>query len=69
MMNKLKLKVPDIVCGGCAASIKNALGKIEGVGQIAVDVENKIVAVEHDEQKISRDKIAEKLDDIGFSIE
>ncbi len=57
------------MCGGCAASIKNALCKIEGIGQIAVDVENKIVAVEHDEHKISREKIAEKPDDIGFPIE
>ena len=69
MMNRLKLKVPDIVCGGCAASIKKALGKIEGVEQIAVDVENKTIAVEHDERKISRERIVEKLDDIGFPIE
>lgn len=69
MMIQTTLKVPDIVCGGCAASIENALGVIEGVGQIAVDVENKTIAVEHDERKISRTQIAEKLDDIGFPIE
>ena len=68
-MIETTLKVPDIVCGGCAASIKNSLGKIEGIRQIAVDVENKTVAVEHDERKISREQIAEKLDDIGFPID
>lgn len=68
-MIETTLKVPDIVCGGCAASIKNALGVIEGVGQIAIDVENKTVAVEHDERTISRKEIADKLDDIGFPSE
>jgi len=61
------LKVPDIVCGGCADSIKNALGKIDGVEKIKVDVERKTVAVEHGEQ-ISRENIEAALDDIGFSV-
>ncbi len=66
--NKTILKVPDIVCGGCASSIKNALGKKEGINQIEVNVEGKIVSVEHDET-ISRGEIETILDDIGFSVE
>lgn len=59
--------VPDIVCGGCADSIKNALGKLKGITQIDVDVERKTVSVEHS-QEIPREQIEEKLDDIGFSV-
>jgi copper chaperone len=65
--NQTILNVPDIVCGGCANSIKNALGQTEGVRAIEVDVENKTVAVAHDET-ISREKIETILDDIGFPV-
>ncbi|HXH70711.1 MAG TPA: heavy metal-associated domain-containing protein [Pyrinomonadaceae bacterium] len=62
------VRTPDITCGGCASSIKNALGKMEGVGQIEVDVNAKIVSIEHDAQ-VSREQIEAKLDDIGFPVE
>ncbi len=62
------VRTPDITCGGCASSIKNALGKMEGVGQIEVDVNAKTVSIEHDAQ-VSREQIEAKLDDIGFSVE
>ncbi|HXG85120.1 MAG TPA: heavy metal-associated domain-containing protein [Pyrinomonadaceae bacterium] len=61
------VRTPDITCGGCASSIKNALGKMEGIRQIEVDVETKTVSIEHGEQ-ISREQIEAKLDDIGFPV-
>lgn len=66
--SKAVLTVPDIVCGGCANSIKNALGKMEGINQIEVDVQKKSVAVEYD-KKVSREEIETVLDDIGFPVE
>ncbi len=37
--NKMTTVVaPDIVCGGCASSIKNALGNLAGVERVGVDV-------------------------------
>ena len=62
------LNVPDITCGGCAGSIKKALGKMDGIKQIEVDVENKIVTVEHADE-VSRENIEAALDDIGFTVE
>ncbi|MDQ3713764.1 MAG: heavy-metal-associated domain-containing protein [Acidobacteriota bacterium] len=67
MAKETILKVPDIVCGSGADSIKNALGKMDGIEQIKVDVEQKIVAVEHGEQ-ILRENLEAALDDIGFSV-
>ncbi|MDQ4120655.1 MAG: heavy-metal-associated domain-containing protein [Acidobacteriota bacterium] len=66
--NKTTLKAPDVVCGGCTGSIKNALSKIEGIKQVEVDVDTKNVLVEHDE-KVSREKLETILDDIGFPVE
>jgi copper chaperone CopZ len=63
--NTTKITAPDIVCGGCASAIKKALGNIEGVSNVEVDIDAKAVTVEH-EQQISREKIVEALDRAGF---
>jgi len=62
------LKAPEITCGGCADSIKNALSKLEGVAQTDVDVESKIVTVKHNEN-ILREDIINALDRAGFEAE
>ena len=63
--NRTKVTAPDIVCGGCASAIKKALGNVEGVKEVDVDVETKAVTVEHEPQ-VSRDAIIETLDRAGF---
>lgn len=62
------LTAPDITCNNCANSIKKALGNVEGVSQIAVDVNTKKVTVEHDDNA-SREKIVAALDKAGFPVE
>jgi copper chaperone len=64
----ITVKTPDITCGGCAGSIKNALGKMEGIKKVEVDVNTKMVSIEYGAQ-ISRQQITAKLDDIGFPVE
>lgn len=59
------VSAPDIVCGGCAGAIKNALGKVKGVSTVEVDVDTKRVSVEHDGE-ISREQIVDVLDRAGF---
>lgn len=57
---------PEIVCGGCAGSIKKALGNVAGVADIEVDVATKRVTVKHDEN-VSREQIADALDRAGYT--
>ena len=64
----ISVKTLDITCGGCAGSIKNALGKMEGIRNVEVDVDTKMVSIEHGAH-ISREQIEAKLDDIGFPVE
>lgn len=63
--NTTTVTAPDIVCGGCAGAIKNALGNVEGVSEIDVNIETKAVTVKHD-QTVTRGKIIETLDRAGF---
>ena len=57
--------VPEIVCDGCATSIKKALGNVKGISAVEVDVEAKKVTVNHDEN-ISREAIINALDRAGY---
>ena len=68
MITETKLSVPGIVCGGCASGIKKALDKVSGIEKVEVDVATKIVTVEHNE-KVSREKLADVLDETGFAAE
>ncbi|MGD9629158.1 MAG: heavy-metal-associated domain-containing protein [Pyrinomonadaceae bacterium] len=65
MNNRTTLTAPDIVCGGCAGAIKNAVGRIQGVSAVDVDVETKRVTVDHDAD-VTQEELAKVLDDAGF---
>ena len=62
-----KLTARDIVCGGCAGAIKNALGRIDGVTSVDVNIDTKEVSVEH-EDVLSRERIEDILDNAGFPV-
>jgi len=38
-------KVPGMTCGGCAASVRKALGKVAGVEEVEIDLTSKDVRV------------------------
>ncbi len=58
-----KLSIPDMSCGHCRASITEALGKIEGVGAITFDPENRTAEVSG---TVSTATLIVALDEIGF---
>jgi copper chaperone CopZ len=57
---------PGIKCGGCASSIKNALGKLAGVEVVEVDTATKDVTVTYDTAQTSNAILHERLSAIGF---
>ena len=54
---------PDIECDGCANAIKKALGRVDGISDIAVDVDQKTVTVAGD---APTDTVVAALDKAGF---
>ncbi|HLJ54475.1 MAG TPA: heavy-metal-associated domain-containing protein [Chthonomonadaceae bacterium] len=56
---------PDIVCDGCAAAIRKALARVQGVAGIDVDVAEKRVTIAH-EAAVQRAALAAALDRAGF---
>lgn len=65
-MKTTRFSAPDIECGGCASSIERALGKTEGVATVTVDVETKIVTIQHDPDLASIAALQTRLDHAGF---
>ncbi|HQR43610.1 MAG TPA: heavy metal-binding domain-containing protein, partial [Gemmatales bacterium] len=45
---KTTINVPGVTCGGCVETIEGALRKVAGVSTAKVDLERKLVEIEHD---------------------
>lgn len=67
-MEKIILRVEGMTCNGCANSIKNALGGLEGVRQVEVDLANGRVEVLCDAGMPTRGMLAEVVSDAGYDV-
>ena len=59
--------VPDVSCGHCVKAITDELTKVPGVGDVAVDLERKLVTVRHDE-RASDAALRAGIEEAGFDI-
>ena len=66
MSQTIQLSVPDMTCGHCKASVEKALGETAGVQSVSVDLPNKKVAVQAEDQ-VTFDALVQALDDVGFT--
>jgi copper ion binding protein len=67
-MESTTLVAPDISCEHCQHAIKSAIGKIDGVANVAVDIAAKTVHVEYNPKLVTQAKIEEVLDDVGYTV-
>ncbi len=66
-MKETIIKVKGMVCGGCENRVKNALGTIEGIGEVEADYNTGIVKVLHNEN-VKIKAIEDAIEDIGFEV-
>jgi copper ion binding protein len=62
------LLVPDMSCQHCVKAIKAALGQLDGVEGVAVDLGSKRVRVTYDDATIAPDVMAKALEAAGYSV-
>lgn len=67
-MESTTLVAPDISCEHCQHAIEGAVGKMEGVSSVKVDIPTKSVHINYDPQKVTLDKIEEVLDEEGYTV-
>ncbi len=67
-MESTTLSAPDISCEHCQHAIEGAVGKMDGMKVVQVDIPTKTVHVEYDPQKVTMAKIEEVMDDVGYTV-
>lgn len=61
-------KVEGIHCAGCAASIKEALERLEGVERASVDVKTGLVTVSYHSHAVEYSNIVEAVERLGYKV-
>ena len=69
MTQSTTLIAPDISCEHCQHAIEGAVGIVEGVSSVKVDIPTKSIHLTYDPQMVSLAKIEEVLDDTGYTVE
>lgn len=62
------LTVPDMSCSHCENSIKKAVGTLNGVENVIVDLKSKKVSIEFDSGKVSIESIRNAIEDQGYNV-
>lgn len=63
-----EFRVLDATCGHCKQTIESTVSAIDGVTAANLDLENKILTVEHDET-VGTDALAGAVSGAGYSLE
>ncbi len=62
------LSVQGMSCSHCEASIKKAVGDLNGVDKVTVDLNTKKVTVDYDQEKVALQTIKDTIEDQGFEV-
>lgn len=62
------LNVEGMSCSHCVNAIHKAVGALEGVIGVTVDLKAKTVSVEYDDSKVDLSKIKYEIEDQGYDI-
>lgn len=67
-MTTITVNAPDISCGNCVAHVEKDIRALPGVHSVKAEVDTKNVTIEFDESALSREQIAEAMDEAGYPI-
>lgn len=60
--------VSDMSCDHCKSTVEGAVGGMQGVRRAEVDLDNKTVAVDFDDQTVGRTDIVRTIEEAGYSV-
>ena len=67
-MTNQVFNVPDIHCDHCASSIEGAVGGIEGVEKVKVQIEERTVDVTYDDGSVDTAAIVTAIEGQGYEV-
>lgn len=62
------LSVPEVTCHHCVAAIEGAVGALEGVGSVKVDLERKDVTISYDAARVAPEMIVTAIQAEGYEV-
>lgn len=67
-MKQEVLSVPEVHCGHCVSSIEGAVGALEGVKEVKVNLDARDVTVSFEEAEVTIDKIVSAIEEQGYEV-
>jgi len=67
-MKKIILNVEGMSCAHCERSVKNAVGELEGVENVIVDLPGKTVAIEYDSDNLTFENFKAAIEEEDFNV-
>jgi copper chaperone len=68
MMEHVTFTAPDISCGHCVATVKEAAGTLPGAGRVEADPATKRVEIDFDASRVSLAQIEAALGKAGYPV-
>jgi len=68
MMTCTTLKVPEMSCGHCKATIEGELNKLSGVEYSNANLEEGTVKVSYNEGRVSEEQLKGAIEDAGYAV-
>jgi copper ion binding protein len=69
MVEHVSVTAPDISCGHCVATVKQAVGALPGVASVEADEKTKRVEIDFDPGRVSLAQIEAALDEAGYPVQ
>ncbi|MBU4539668.1 cation transporter [Acetobacterium malicum] len=67
-MKKIILNVEGMSCAHCERAVKNAVGELEGVESVIVDLPGKTVAIEYDSDNLTFESFKAAIEEEDFNV-
>ena len=68
-MGTVTLRVTGMTCGGCENAVKRALGRLDGVADVAASHAQQSVTVTFDAGKATLDAVKERIAAAGYHVQ
>jgi copper chaperone len=62
------LNVPGISCDHCKNTIEGAVGRLDGIAMVDVNIDQRTVAIDFDDTAVTIPEIVAILDEAGYEV-
>jgi copper chaperone len=62
------LSVPEVTCEHCVNALEGAVGALDGVDTVKVDLERKDITINYDESQVGRENFVGAITGEGYQV-